>query len=126
MLLIVTLICVCLGVAVPFPGLGILMAIVAVPSLFMVARKTRQQMLSEPTSAMDKMFLFFQAEAVVLVVFLSASVAFAAVCIPAGVVAFGPIGSSSISFFLLIAGVFFGIVLAVFVGRRVFKNLWSK
>lgn len=90
LLLMIALMAICLGVGHEVPGLGIALAIVSAPALIrttVLASRSRGR--GRPMSASAKVWMFLASLAAVVVVFLSAVVAFFATCFPIGWVSVG-------------------------------------
>jgi hypothetical protein len=90
LVLVIALLAVCLGVGHEAPGLGIVLALVSAPALFhTTARAIRSKAGGRPMSATMKVRVFLASLAAVVLISLSAIIAFVATCFPIGLVSLG-------------------------------------
>jgi hypothetical protein len=120
LLLIITMVAVCLAIAVQAPGIGIPLAFLSAPALvrtILVRAKRRNR--GEPMNATDKSLVFLGSLAIVTTIGAAACAAFCAICFSMGLVAF-EINSTG----LFVVAWTLGIVAGLLVGGLLFRALW--
>jgi hypothetical protein len=123
MMLIVTLVCVCLGVMSIAPGLLVPLLAIVVPALFRTISTTkRMSRAGEQVTVADRLAAFSTSMGVVFLAWIGGLVAFCAACFTALGVALGAEGMAgdagiSLAIVIAIAGVLFavGVIVAVLV-----------
>jgi hypothetical protein len=123
-LVTIALIVVLVGMFPVFPGLALLLLIVATPVLLHAFLGTRQQAAGEPPGTLTATAGFLGTVGIVLAVLLSAITAFAVVCFPVGLLGFfvgfeqSDQGREAVGTVLIIGAWPLGILVAVFVAVR--------
>jgi hypothetical protein len=125
MFLWTTLVAVVMGVATFAPGLAIALAILSLPAAVRTigAVYRRKQRLGQPIPTFEKIETFLGSLSIVLAIIIGAGIAFTAVCFPIGLAGFDAAerGNSSLMIFGLVAGIVSAIVVAFFLGRRLWR-----
>lgn len=129
--LVMTLIAVCLGVAVQLPGLGIPLAILCTPALIRTMLiRARRRAKGRSMTAGEKVLVFLGSLAVVTTIAVAAGGAFVAVCFSLGLAGFsvslGGSSSTRLGAALFIAGWVLGIGLGLTVGFFLVRWLWKR
>lgn len=127
--LVMTLIAVCLGVAVQVPGLGIPLAILCTPALIRTMLiRSRRRAKGRSMTAGDKVLAFLGSLAVVTTIAVAAGGAFVAVCFSLGLASFSISlnGSNDWGIALMIAGWVLGIGIGLTVGFFLVRWLWKR
>ena len=126
--LVMTLIAVCLGVAVQLPGLGIPLAILCTPALIRTMLiRARRRAKGRSMTAGEKVLVFLGSLAVVTTIAVAAGGAFVAVCFSLGLGGF-IVSDNAQGFWiaLMIAGWVLGIGLGLTVGFFLVRWLWKR
>jgi hypothetical protein len=102
----ITLVAVCLGVAMTAPGLGIFLAIVCVPAFIRAgARVTRYEASGQRTDPFDRFSFFLGSLGMILLIGLAGCAAFFAACLAACPVVLGTNNERLIVPFLILASI---------------------
>jgi hypothetical protein len=129
LMLVIALVAIVLGVWRAAWGLGILVAIVAVPASLrtwgMVAEKHAH---NQPVRLDEKILAFLGSIGVVLAIGLAAIIAFYGTCLVAvGLGSFGSAtGNYDLSIIFFFGGIGLGILVAIFAGILVARLLWKR
>jgi hypothetical protein len=122
MFLWTTLVAVVMGVATFAPGLAIALAILSLPAAVRTigAVYRRKQRLGGSIGALEKIETFIASLGIVLAIVLGAVIAFTAVCFPLGLASFS-FDQGGLVLFAFLAGIAAAIVVALFLGRRLWR-----
>jgi hypothetical protein len=121
-MLVIALVAVCLGILVEVPGLGVILLLVATPSLIRtLGTVARRKAAGRPLTHWEKAQAFAGSVAVVTAIGVGSVAAFTVTCFPIGAMAFGKNDTWG-----LYAALAVGLVAGGAVGFVLIRKLWPR